>query len=193
MIKHRVLFALLVAFGIAGHDIRTAAADVDQKAIAGLALSREGTAAVRTLLDTEVFGGWAVGFAAAPTPDVRALRTILKERNATAALQLIRSHATLAGQLMALAGLYDADPVAFRAALPTYLASKQAVHVWETGCMRSPDRAVADLVRSKDAVQTGGPGKPLPRWTPRRPGDWMVLDLAGGGYSAAMRERPKKP
>lgn len=156
---------------------------------ASLKLSKAGDAAVRTLLDARVFGGWAVGAAAAPTPGVQALRTILKERNAVAALAFVQTHATLAGQLMALAGLYDVDPAAFKAALPAYLSNKEMVRVAETGCMRGPDRTAASLVRAPDAVQTGGAGKPLPPWQPKQRGAWMVLDLAGGGYAAAMRDK----
>jgi hypothetical protein len=190
----RAFSALLVATALgatnpiqAAPPVTPAPASIDPKLVDALKLSREGTVAVRTLLATTVFGGWAVGVAAQPTDGVKALRTIMKERNAIVALGFVRAHAMMAGQLMALAGLYDLDPVAFQAALPTYLKSKGTVRVWESGCMMGPDRAVADLVRSKNAVQTGGPGKPLPRWQPGKPGASIVFDLAGGGYSAVMR------
>jgi hypothetical protein len=191
----RAFFPLLVATAgmtspiAAAPPVTTAPASIDPKLIDALKLSRDGAAAVRTLVDTKVFGGWAVGIAGQPTAAVDALRTIMKEQNAVAALGFLRTHATMAGQLMALVGLYDLDPVAFQAALPTYVKSKASVRVWETGCMMGPDRAVADLVRAKDAVQTGGPGKPLPRWQPKHPGASIVFDLAGGGYSAVMRPR----
>ncbi|MEJ7596458.1 MAG: hypothetical protein WKG01_01005 [Kofleriaceae bacterium] len=196
----RALTALLLAMTLgttnpiaAAPPVANAPASVDPALIDGLKLSRAGTAAVRRLLDPKIFGGWAVGAAAQPTDGVAALRTIMKERNAVAALGFLRMHATMEGQLMALVGLYDLDPVAFHAALPTYLNSKASVRVWETGCMMGPDRAVADLVRAKGAVQTGGPGMPLPRWQPKHPGQGIVFDLAGGGYSAVMRERTTTP
>ena len=160
-------------------------------AIAALKLSPAGTAAVRTLLDVKIFGGWAVGIAAQPTPGVAALRVLVKEPNAAAALAHVRGNATIEGQLMALAGLYDVDPAGFKRALPAYVAMKDSVRVWETGCMIGPNRTVSSIAQSKDAVQTGGAGKPLPQWKPRTPGAWLIFDLAGGGYSAAMRPRAK--
>lgn len=138
--------------------------------VAALKLSPSGTAAVQTLLEVKVFGGWAVGVAAAPTSGVSALRVLVKEPNAAAALAFVRAHATIEGQLMALAGLYDVDPAAFKRALPAYVAIKDSVRVWETGCMMGPNRTVSSIAQSK------GSG---------------LLDLAGGGYSAAMRERVK--
>lgn len=189
MPRLRILSTLFVAalggLPIASAQPKPAPPVAVDPAIAALKLSPAGTKAVKTLVEVKVFAGWAVGVAAAPTPGVSALRVLVTEPNAAAALAYVRANATIEGQLMALAGLYDVDPAAFKRALPAYVAIKDSVRVWETGCMMGPSRTVASIAHSKDAVQTGGAGKPLPR-------NGMVLDLAGGGYSAAMRERVTK-
>lgn len=140
--------------------------------IHALGLSPQGEAAVATLLDVHVFGGWAVGAAASPTPGVKALRELVKEPHAADALAYLGAHATLEGQLMALAGLHDVDHAAFDKAVPAYRSIKLEVRVWETGCKGSEKRPVAAVI---DAPTRG------------------AFDIASGEYSRMFRERKKTP
>src|SRR5262245_28034987 len=75
-----------------------------------LVLTPQGREAVKTLGKAEAFGGLHIGYAGTPSEAVGALRTLIAEANAPAALTVVLDHGSLAGQLMALSGLYFVDP-----------------------------------------------------------------------------------
>ncbi len=160
--------------------------DADVRA---LGLSPAGETALKQLADTSTFGGWAVGYAGTPTPQVSALRKVWEEKNAAKALALVLDKGTDAGQLMALAGLFDADPAAFAAALPRYRGRPGVVKFLDSGCMGPMDAKLADVVEKPNAVRIQGPKDSLLDWSTRNKNQPIELDIAGGGYTAAMRPR----
>jgi hypothetical protein len=154
-----------------------------------LRLSPTGETALRELAGEKTFGGWAVGAAGSPTPGVRALRDLSKEKNAAVAFELLLDRATMAGQLMALAGLFDADPAAFAAALPRYRGARGEVDLMESGCGGPIPTEVATIVESPKAMRLQGPDDNLQKWSQRNPKTPIEFDIAGGGYTAVMRPR----
>ncbi len=151
-------------------------------------LSTDGESAAKTLAALDTFGGWAVGMAAKPTAGVLAFRTLSREKTAGAALKLLADRATLAGQLMALAGLFDADRAAFDAALPRYRGRTEHVDVMESGCSGPTSEVVATIVEKPDAVRLQ-PKETVADWSAKNPTKPIAFDIAGGGYTAVMRPR----
>ena len=88
------------------------------------------------LLRTQIFTGRAVYFAGITPEPVLALERLLAEPDATRALAFALKHALLPGQLFALSGLYDSDPLAFQAALPHFQTLKTSVPT-QHGCLGS--------------------------------------------------------
>lgn len=166
------------------------AAPVAEADVKALGLSPDGERALRTLLTSPHFGGWAVGAAGSPTPPVVALRTLSKEKEAARALSFVLGHGTLAGQLMALAGLFDADPPTFKRELARYRAMTGEVRLMTSGCDPGGDLvSVAEVLDKKGAAQLTGPDDDLGKWSQRNPKVPLELDLAGGGYTVVMRPR----
>ncbi len=79
---------------------------------------------------------------------------------------------------------------AFTAALPRYRGMTDKIGLMTSGCMAPEPRAVAEIVERADAIRLEGPKDDLARWSKRHPKGKIELDIAGGGYSSVMRERP---
>ena len=158
-----------------------------------LSLSGAERDALQQLARAPHFGGWAVGVAGTPTKPVAAWRVLLASPRATEAFALVLEHGTLAGQLMALAGLYQADPERFRRELPRYRQRREKVRVMTSGCAPGGDPVIAaDLVESPKAVRLEGPDDTLSAWSQRNPTSTLDgFDIVGGGYSAVMK--PYRP
>jgi hypothetical protein len=153
-----------------------------------LKLSAAARAAIQTLANAHHFGGWAVGVAGTPTPPVRAWRVLIREPQATEALALVLKHGTMAGQLMALAGLYLSDSARFDREVARYKGLEQKVPLMTSGCMAGGDPTPAgDIVETAGAMKLSGPDDNLIEWGKRNPGKPLKFDIIGGGYAAVMR------
>lgn len=151
---------------------------------ADLALDADAQAAVQTLANADAFGGEAVGYSGEPVPAVAALRQLLARADANRVLQLVVEHGTLAGQLLALCGLYRVDPVAFQTEVAAYRGMATPVRVNLGGCGEEIQiMPVSTLVEAPGAMQLAHPKESLADWSRRHPGNHsLVLDLLGGGY-----------
>ena len=147
--------------------------------------------AIRLLASTREFGGSAVGVAGLPTPQVVALRELIAAPHAKEALEVVLEHGTVEAQLMALSGLFYADPVGQRERVERFAASEATAAVRHGGCMvGTRDVLVATLVRASGAVRLNGPEDTIYEWGKRQPkGTSIVLDIAGGGYPSMLRGR----
>lgn len=163
---------------------------LDDAAVKALALSPDGESALRVLAGAPHFGGWAVGAAGSPTPVVEALRTIVKEKSAVKALELVLDKGTLDGRVMALAGLWDLDQDAFKRGLAKVKDTKGSVRLMTSGCAPGGDPVpLATVLERSDAVRLEGPKDDLSAWSTRNPKKPIELDVVGGGYTAVMRAR----
>lgn len=156
-----------------------------------LALTQEARDAVQTLGNAAEFGGWAVGYGGEPLPPVRALRTLLSEPQAADALDVVIEHGTLAGQLMAVSGMYFADHARFEQRLASYRTMRATVPVRANGCLvHAEPTIVAELVQAPGSMAYLGPSDTLEAWSKRNPGTrTLVFDIAGGSYPHELRGR----
>lgn len=155
-----------------------------------LGLSPEGRQAALTLARAAHFGGWAVGAAGAPTAPVEAWRVLRAEPEAAAAFRFVLANGTLAGQLMALAGLWEVDRPAFDEAVARYRGLRDPVRLETSGCVPGgPPVPASQIVERADAVRLDGPRDDIAAWSRRNPGKPIEFDLVGGGYSAVFRKR----
>lgn len=150
------------------------------------AFSAETKEAILTLGNAEHFGGSAVGYGGLPLPEVFALRKLLAEPNAPEALTVVLDQGTIAGQLMALSGLYFADHQAFERRAPAYATLDTPVSVRSDGCIHHDEMVPArTLVRAAGAVQYSGPDDNLEAMVTRNripPNTPIVEDILGGAY-----------
>ncbi|MFO0555033.1 MAG: hypothetical protein U0271_42035 [Polyangiaceae bacterium] len=154
---------------------------------ASLQLTEPGKQAVAKLLVAGHFGGWAVGFAGIPTPEVEALRTVMKTNNAKAALEYVVASGTLAGQLMALAGLWEIDRPTFDALAPRFRTITEKVEVQSSGCDASEGEIEARVILERPDGARLLPKETLSDWSKRNPNAPLNFDIVGGGYTAVMR------
>lgn len=80
-------------------------------------LSPAGQDAFRELFRADTFAGGKVGYGGETPSEALALRVLLEEQGHATALQDLLEHASPAGRLYALSGLYVADPEAFSKAV----------------------------------------------------------------------------
>ena len=110
-----------------------------------LALNPQGQAAYRTLKNTSTFALGGIGFTGAISEPEKALRVLLKQKDASAAFQALLQEARIEGQLYALIGLWWKDRQAFRQKIAAY----RSLNVEATtmhGCIKS-GRPVAAIVK----------------------------------------------
>jgi len=158
---------------------------------ASLGLSSELRDAVQTLANAPAFGGEAVGYAGQPVEAVAALRLLLADPNAAAALAVVLEHGTLPAQLLALSGMYYADQATFRERLASYRAVSASVPVYlGGGFMGFKQQPVSKLLSAPGAVQMRGPEESWQQWAERNPGRVeLVFDIEGGGYPMSLAGR----
>ena len=154
-----------------------------------LVLTPQGREAVQTLGKAEAFGGLHVGYAGTPAAPVGALRTLIAEANAAGALTVVLDHGSIAGQLMALSGLYFVDPARFAERVEAYRTMTTPVRVLQDGCIQGGDPFPAStLVEDTRAIRLDGPRDTLAAWRHRNPGATELhVDIVGGGYPALLR------
>lgn len=182
-----LVLALAVPLAARGEP---AAAPAAIEVPADLGLTPAGREAAAALAGARHFGGWAVGVAGTPTEPVKAWRVLHAEPRAAEAFAFVLAHGTLAGQVMALAGLWDVDRARFDREVERYRTSTDTVPVMTSGCAPGGDPVkVADLVERAGAVRLDGPKDDLAAWSTRNPGKPIEFDLVGGGYTAALRAR----
>ncbi|MBI4606403.1 MAG: HEAT repeat domain-containing protein, partial [Planctomycetes bacterium] len=142
------------------------------------------------LLSAGGFFGRTIGAGAACSDEAAAFRMLLARPDAAAAFKDLLERARLGGQLYGLCGLWHTDPVAFRAALPRYAASRELLTVQWYGCLVDR-RPVGELVRAEGpaVARLDGPGDSVAAWA-RRQGmaedASPQLDIEGGGFPAVL-------
>ena len=158
---------------------------------ADLSLSPAGRKAIQTLGKADAFGGWAVGYGGQPVPAVAALRTLLAEPEAARALRVVIAHGTLEGQLMAVSGLYFADPAGFEAALAPYRSMTEPVNIRYNGCIVGHESVtVSEVVEKPNSMKMLGPSDSMEDWSKRNPNQFSVhYDIANGSYPFQLRGR----
>lgn len=108
-------------------------------------LSESGQKAYQTLLTAERFTDDAIYDGGVTPNEVIALRKLLKDPQAGAALEELERRATMPGRLFALCGLYYVNPSVFRERVESYRGNEQIVF-FQTGCEGIRDQSVAELV-----------------------------------------------
>jgi hypothetical protein len=162
---------------------------------ADLILTERGRNAIQVLGHAEAFGGHAVGYSGSPLPEVVALRALLAEAHSSEALVVVLDHGTLPAQLMALSGLYFADPVLFRKRIDAYEKITAMVPRAQEGCDGEPPPSVPAnlIVRTPGAIQYQGPHDTLAGWIARNhiplPSTSPPDDIAGGGWPHTLYGR----
>jgi hypothetical protein len=172
-------------------DVAAAANPVAVPIPVSLGLTVAAREAVQTLANAPAFGGEAVGYAGQPVAAVAALRALLAEPQAAAALTLVLEHGTLPAQLLALSGMYYADQAMFRERLESYRAVDESVPVYLGGCFVGfEQQPVSALLQAPGAVQMRGPSESWQQWAKRNPGSkTLVFDIEGGGYPMSLAGR----
>jgi len=171
------------------HRARPAADEKQLPIPEALELTTEGRAAVQILGNASEFGGWAVGYGGRPLPAVAALRTLIDDKHAAAALGVVIDHGSLAGQLMAVSGLYFVDRTEFEERLAPYRSMQTTVPVRVNGCLiHAEPTEVAELVEANGAMAYLGPNDTFAAWSARNPGaKTLVFDIVGGAYPHGLR------
>jgi len=150
-------------------------------------LSDSGREAFQMLLAAERFTDDAI-YAGGVTPnEVIALRKLLKDPNAGAALEELERRETMPGHLFALCGLYYVDPSVFREQIETY-RDKREIVFFQSGCEGIHDQPVAGLVDRGDgqAVRLV-PGQTNREWLKAHVGSYRY-DILGGGWPNLFRD-----
>lgn len=96
--------------------------------------SQEGQKAQTTLKTAPYFAMGGVGFAGQTSPGEKALRVLLKEKDATTAFQTLLKEANSAGQLYALLGMKQTDPKLFAQVVVPYRKKMDKVKTM-AGCI----------------------------------------------------------
>jgi hypothetical protein len=141
-----VAVGLLAAFGAAPSPAGAADAGPDVRA----SLSPQARAAFDLLMAAKRFEGAAVGEGGKPSEGARAVRTLIKEREAPAAFQAIYDRGTVPGALYALAAFWYLRPGDY----PELLQSVRARHGGQEvetlfGCIGGK-HSVGELLERKD-------------------------------------------
>ena len=155
-------------------------------------LSDAGLLAAKILLETERFTDDAIGEGCETPIEVDALRTLVREKEAAAALRVLAEKATTPGRLFALCGLWYVDPQAFGRAAAALREERgeDEVHTL-MGCCGGT-RTVAGLlkydgegapVRLRDRRQT------IREWREEAKAEDYFEDIVGGGYPAILLGR----
>jgi hypothetical protein len=160
-----------------------------------LILTERGRNAIQVLGHAPAFGGHAVGYGGDPLPEVVALRALLAEAHSTEALVVVLDHGTLPAQLMALSGLYFADPILFRKRIDAYEKITTMVPRAQEGCDGNPppSQPANVIVRTPGAIQYQGPHDTLAGYIERNriplPSTSPPDDIAGGGWPHTLYGR----
>jgi hypothetical protein len=90
--------------------------------------------------------------------------------------------------MLALSGMYYADPASFEARLASYRAMDAEVPVYLGGCFVGfKQHRVRELLSAPGAMQLLGPHDSLQGWVNRNPGKkHLVFDIEGGGYPMVL-------
>jgi hypothetical protein len=166
--------------------------------ISTLQLSGDGQKAYHVLLTASQFEDGAddvIACAVQPSRLIAGYRTLLKEPSADAAFKSLLDHATPAGQLYALCGVYYSDHPFFLAVLRKHTERTDYVST-QFGCVRGRMR-VSDIVKLDDApdVVRLTSQESIFEWMNRnRKLSRFRFDIFGGGYPSVFRlvTRPNK-
>ena len=110
-------------------------------------LDAKGEAAYTTLKSVPMFATGGIGFAGTKSDGEKALRILLKQKQAEDALQSLLKEANPAGQMYALVGLKSLHSDAFEKAVAPFLTEKTKIKTMY-GCMRDEEtvaKVAADI------------------------------------------------
>jgi len=153
-------------------------------------LSDSGQKAFRVLLTANRFEDTYIGYGGELSKYVAAYRVLLAEQMRTEAFRELLQRASTAGQLYALAGLYDADNVYFQSVAAKYKDSASEVDTM-SGCIIAK-RTVGEIVFLDQpyTVRLETPLQPFHEWKRKAkipPDRGFMIDILGGGYSLMFR------
>jgi hypothetical protein len=152
-------------------------------------LTEKGQKAFQTLLSASRFEGVLVGRGLQLSRLVAAYRTLLEEEKRVEALKSLLEKATIAGQLYALCGLYDADYDFFLSAVEKYKVSDQSVDTI-SGCI-GRWKQVREIVflDNPNTARLGSPTQSVEQWREKAGAgvNEVMIDISGGGYPAGFR------
>jgi hypothetical protein len=161
-----------------------------QNAFSEKDLSESGQKAFKTLLGAERFENVAIGPAGELSKYVEAYRVLLKEQLRANAFKELLQKATMAGQLYALAGLYDADNAYFQSVVAKYKDSKEKVQSMD-GCLFGISTVGLIVFLDKpNTVRLSSPSQPFSEWKQKAnisKDQGFMIDISGGGYSLFFR------
>lgn len=142
--------------------------------------------AFEILRTADAFEDTQVGYGGDLSRYVAAFRVVLAEPSARASFHALVDHATPAGRLYGVAGLYFADPPAFDEAVAR-LAAEGGTVTTRGGCDTATE-PVAEVVRTKETKRIVIPaGTTLKAWFAANPGG-NHCDIAGGCKSLMFVE-----
>ena len=129
------------------------------------------------------FGGWRVGAAAAPIPELTAFRELLADPQAAGTARYLIDHGGPGGIAYGLCLLWLVDHPSFLVECPRFRDHPGVVNLRWGGCMPGgEDIPLSQLVSSPTAIKLRGPGDTIEAWIARNPGQDGGADIEGGGY-----------
>jgi hypothetical protein len=129
------------------------------------------------------FGGWRVGAAAAPIPELTAFRELLTDPQAAETAHYLLDHGAPGGIAYGLSLLWLVDHPSFLVECPRFRDHTGAVILRWGGCMPGGEEVpLSQLVSSPTAIKLRGPGDTIEAWMARHPGQDGGADIEGGGY-----------
>jgi hypothetical protein len=137
------------------------------------------------LKNADTFCDEHVGYAGVTPPEVTALRSLVKEKEAGGILTRLLEEASVPGKLYALCGLYFCNYAEFQRSIKPFRTSKGTITTF-MGCIRG-EESVADLVERREpgVVRLAGPKDSLRDWLSKHPAakdNGFRVDIYGGGW-----------
>lgn len=134
------------------------------------------------MINAEAYGGLAIGIGGVPSSETEAFRAILSTDRAAAAFAFAADHATTAGRLYGISGLYLVDGPGYEERIDTFRHLRDSVILWTSGCTGGHPIEVPTLVAHPTGSRLDGPFDTITAWRARHPGETSEPDIVGGFY-----------
>jgi len=142
--------------------------------------------AYRVLLDTQIFAGPFVGFAAAPSKEYIAFRILRSSPSARPVFLMLATHAKLPGRLYALAALRRLDRGAYNRVIGLCVGSGEDVMTF-SGCVGRYEKA-GQIVRAEHPLEVRDGESGSDAFKRHHGGGPLEIDIEHGGYSSVLFE-----
>jgi len=142
-----------------------------------------------TLLEASVFTDGSIGMSCTMRPEVVAFQALIKEPTAARDFESLTLNGNIQGQLYGLCGLFLLAPQRFDELVPQFAMSDEHVMQAVPCMLRSPEVSTVVKSDTPDTVRLRYRSQPLEEWLHQHPGTTrrsLVLDIVGGGYTAAL-------